>query len=112
MRGWQAQKSEIKGRMPRNHGRGVYANEDWRLRQMSAPDICPFRKHAGRARDGNAPAPAIPTGYRMGRLRLSLFATISQFSTLTDKTLDDLRIELFFPADNGSAAILRVMGQT
>lgn len=47
--------------------------------------------------------PTIPTIYRFGDQRLSLFGTIAQFSTINDETIDDLRIELFFPADQESA---------
>lgn len=50
-----------------------------------------------------AVGPAIPTIYRFGDQRLSLVGTIAQFSTVNDETLDDLRVELFFPADQESA---------
>ncbi len=52
-------------------------------------------------------SPAIPTIYRFDDQRLSLFGTIAQFSTVMDEMLDDLKIELFFPADDKSAAILK-----
>ncbi|MEM8852139.1 MAG: helix-turn-helix transcriptional regulator [Pseudomonadota bacterium] len=51
--------------------------------------------------------PVVPTILRMGDLRLSLFATIAQFGTPEDVTLDDLKIELFFPADAETEAALR-----
>lgn len=51
--------------------------------------------------------PSIPTIYRFGDQRLSLFGTIARFSTAIDETLDDLKIELFFPADTDSALILK-----
>lgn len=54
-------------------------------------------------------SPTIPTIYRFGGQRLSLFGTIAQFSTINDETLDDLRIELFFPADQESADWLASM---
>jgi transcriptional regulator with XRE-family HTH domain len=41
----------------------------------------------------------VPTVYRVGAVRLSLFATIAQFGTPEDLALDDLKLELFFPAD-------------
>ena len=43
--------------------------------------------------------PVVPTIYRFGALRLSLFAIIAQFGTPEDVTLDDLKIEFYFPAD-------------
>ena len=51
--------------------------------------------------------PVIPVIYKLGPTRLSLFGTIAQFSTVSDTTLDDLKIELFFPADADSDALLR-----
>ena len=50
--------------------------------------------------------PVVPTIYRAGPLRLSLIATIAQFGTPEDLMLDDLRIELYFPADAATADIL------
>ena len=51
--------------------------------------------------------PVIPTLYRAGGMRLALFATIAQFGTPEDLTLDNLKVELYFPADEDSAATLR-----
>ena len=53
--------------------------------------------------------PMIPTNYRVGDLQLSLFSTIAQFGTPVDLTLDDLKIELFFPADDATAETLRAL---
>ncbi len=53
--------------------------------------------------------PVIPTIFRSGDLRLSLFATIAQFGTPEDLTLDDLKIELYFPANQESEQLLRAM---
>lgn len=50
--------------------------------------------------------PTVSTVYRFGDQRLSLFGIIAQFSSVNDETLDDLRLELFFPADLESAAWL------
>ena len=52
-------------------------------------------------------APVIPTVLRLGDLRLSMFATISQFGTPADVTLSDLKIELYFPMDDASEGLLR-----
>lgn len=51
--------------------------------------------------------PVIPTIYRLGPHRLSLFATVAQFGTPDDLTLDDLKIELYFPADGAMDKALR-----
>ena len=54
-------------------------------------------------------APVVPTIYRAGNIRLSLFATIAQFGTPEDVTLDNLKIELFFPSDEATDAFLKAM---
>lgn len=51
--------------------------------------------------------PVTPTILRLGRTRLALFSTIAHFGTPEDVALDDLRIELFFPADPETEATLR-----
>ena len=53
--------------------------------------------------------PVVPTIYRAGSVRLSLFAIIAQFGTPEDLMLDDLKIELFFPADPETEQVLRAM---
>ena len=57
--------------------------------------------------DEPAPGPVVPTIYRLGPMRLSMFTTIAQFGTPEDLTLDDMKIELFFPADADTAETLR-----
>lgn len=53
--------------------------------------------------------PVVPTIFRAGSIRLSLFTTIAQFGTPEDLTLDDLKIELYFPADHETEKALRIM---
>jgi len=55
--------------------------------------------------------PVVPTIYNSGPIRLSLFATIAQFGTPEDLTLDDLRIELYFPADDETDMALKILSQ-
>ncbi len=69
----------------------------------AAQALEPFAK----ARWDRALAPTVPAIYRFGDQRVSMFGTIAQFSTVTDVTLDDLKIELFFPSDETSAEFLR-----
>ena len=64
-----------------------------------------------RAPDSAPVGPVIPTIYRAGDLRLSLFTTIAQFGTPEDLALDDLKIELFFPSDAETAATLGALAQ-
>lgn len=57
------------------------------------------------------PDPVVPTILRVGDLRLSMFATISQFGTPEDLLLDDLKIETYFPMDETTEAAFRQMAQ-
>ncbi len=59
--------------------------------------------------DSQTSGPVVPTIYRMGQARLSMFSTIAQFGTPEDLTLDDLKFELFFPADAETAATLKAL---
>ena len=51
--------------------------------------------------------PVLPTILQAFSTRLSMFATISHFGTPEDMTLDDLKIELYFPMDESSDKLLR-----
>ncbi len=53
--------------------------------------------------------PVVATRLRNGPMRLALFATIAQFGTPEDLLLDDLKIELYFPADAATEATFRAM---
>lgn len=53
--------------------------------------------------------PVIPTILRFGDSRLSMFATVSQFGTPDDLLLEDLKIELYFPADQATADAFTAM---
>lgn len=61
--------------------------------------------------DGPVPRPhsevAIPMVFRFRERELRLFSTITTFGTPQDITLDEISIESYYPADAGSAAILR-----
>ncbi len=52
-----------------------------------------------------APAPLLGIVYRKGDVRLSVFSTITTFGTPQDVTLQELRIECFFPADEATRAL-------
>ncbi len=53
--------------------------------------------------------PVVPTIWRRGTGTLSLFATLAQFGTPEDVTLDDLKIELYFPADEETKRALHAL---
>lgn len=66
---------------------------------------------AGLPPDAGADAPLlVPCVLRLPHLqnaRLSMFTTLTTFGTPRDITLDELSIELFYPADDASEALLR-----
>ncbi|WP_299691861.1 helix-turn-helix transcriptional regulator [uncultured Tateyamaria sp.] len=87
-----------------------------RLRTESAaqggvPDLDRAADHLGKS--AMAPPetrnPVVPTVLRAGDLRLSLFATIAQFGTPEDVALEEMKVELFFPADAATETALRAM---
>jgi hypothetical protein len=53
-------------------------------------------------------APVLPMHFRKGGTSLKLFTTIATLGTPQDVTLQELRIESFFPIDNDTAEVLRV----
>jgi hypothetical protein len=53
-----------------------------------------------------APAPIVQVRFRRAGLALNLFSTIATLGTPVDVTLQELRIEMFFPADEQSKRVL------
>ena len=56
---------------------------------------------------GDDPPLLVPFRVAVGGAELSLFTTLTTFGTPQDVTLDELSVELFFPADDETDAILR-----
>ena len=56
---------------------------------------------------GDAAEPVLPMHFRKGEVSLELFTTIATLGTPQDVTLQELRIESFFPMNEDTAAILR-----
>jgi transcriptional regulator with XRE-family HTH domain len=54
-------------------------------------------------------SPVIPTIISQGSVRLSMFATVSQFGTPEDLLLDDLKVELYFPMDDVTEMAFQAM---
>jgi transcriptional regulator with XRE-family HTH domain len=52
-------------------------------------------------------APVLPMHFRKGDVSLSLFTTIATLGTPRDITVQELRIESFFPMDHQTASVLR-----
>jgi len=61
-----------------------------------------------RIADGDLP-PVVSVDFRVGDACVSLFSTIAQFGTAEDLALAELRIELFFPADEPSREFLEAL---
>ena len=68
--------------------------------QGGVPALDAVADHLAReAVPGDGAGPVVPVLLNTGTQRLALFATIARFGTPGDVTLDDLQIELWFPAD-------------
>lgn len=52
----------------------------------------------------------VPCRMMVGGNELSMFTTLTTFGTPRDITLDELAVELFFPADDATEALLRATG--
>ena len=64
---------------------------------------------ADHARAGTDVGPTVPTVFRFADQRLSMFGTIAQFGTPVDSTLEELKIELFFPANSETEHALETL---
>ncbi|MGR3759588.1 MmyB family transcriptional regulator [Roseobacteraceae bacterium NS-SX3] len=64
------------------------------------------RTVSGGAEPAGVLPPVIPARYRMGDRVLSFFSAISQFGTVEDIALSELRVECLFPADEETRAFL------
>jgi hypothetical protein len=58
-----------------------------------------------------AGGPVLPMHFRKGDVSLQLFTTIATLGTPQDVTLQELRIECFFPVNDTTAATLRAWAQ-
>ncbi len=58
---------------------------------------------------GEAPPPLLTTVFRKADLELRFFSTLTTFGTPRDLTIDELRIECMFPADESTAERCRAL---
>jgi transcriptional regulator with XRE-family HTH domain len=65
------------------------------------------RAACARASGNAGAAPVLAMHFRKGSTTLNLFTTIATLGTPRDVTLEELRIEAFFPADEATAATMR-----
>jgi transcriptional regulator with XRE-family HTH domain len=97
-------------------GRHLLARAERELRaaagdRTAAELLAELHEYAGpglRRRQAASPAPAdllLPVHLRLGDVELRMFSTIMTLGTPQDVTLQELRIETFFPADAASEAV-------
>lgn len=79
---------------------------------LAYPNVAPLRERAEQQPAPAAPPLLVPCVLQWpGGGRLSLFTTLTTFGTPRDVTLDELCVELFYPADAQSEALLRGAGR-
>jgi hypothetical protein len=57
--------------------------------------------------EADDPPLLVPFTFSAGDAELSLFTTLTMFGTPRDVTLEELCVELFFPADDATEKVLR-----
>jgi hypothetical protein len=70
------------------------------------PDVAALEGEQPTAPGGEPPL-LIPFRFESAGVELSLFTTLTTFGTPLDVTLEELAVELFFPADDATARVLR-----
>ena len=73
-------------------------------RLLAYPGVRPAVKTQA---DESAAVPVVPMHFRKGDMELRLFTTIATLGTPQDITVQELRIECFFPMDDATAGVLR-----
>jgi transcriptional regulator with XRE-family HTH domain len=61
--------------------------------------------------NGDGDALVVPLRLALGDAELSMFTTLTMFGGPRDVTLDELAVELFYPADDATEALLRAGGR-
>ena len=84
-----------------------------RARCSTRCSAIPACRRSGAARELGAPPPPLLTvKFRKDDQTLRFFSTITTFGTPRDVTLDELRIECTFPADDATAEVCRALART
>jgi|SRR5579872_850009 len=78
------------------------------LREILALPNLPARAHP----DGARPAPLLTATYACEGRELRFFSTLATFGTPHDVTLEELRIECMFPADDATREFCRALAAT
>jgi transcriptional regulator with XRE-family HTH domain len=95
--------------------RSVLSSDDEVLRELERevrgyPNVAALLAQADTAADTQVPALLVPCVLELPVGRLSMFTTLTTFGTARDVTLDELSVEMFYPSDAASEALLRAMG--
>jgi transcriptional regulator with XRE-family HTH domain len=112
MRGVLGNWEEVAGDLIHHlHNEVAAAPTDARARQLleevlAYPDIPP---HWRTREPGATPLPLLTTVLRNEEVEFRFFSTISTFGTARDVTIDELRIECMFPADEETAERCRAL---
>lgn len=110
MRPYVANWDEVAGDVIRHlHDQIAAAPSDRRARAL-LEDVLAYPGIPSRWRTrepGASPLPLLTTVFRKGGIELAFFSTFTTFGTSRDVTLDELRIECLFPADEATAASCR-----
>jgi transcriptional regulator with XRE-family HTH domain len=86
------------------HADGTPETAELLKRLMEYPDVAALSETS--PLDSNQP-PVLPVHFRRGETSLRLFTTIATLGTPRDVTLQEVRIECFFPMDEASAQRFR-----
>lgn len=73
---------------------------------MAYPDVAPLMRRAPAI---GRPLPVLSVEYRLGTERVKVFTTIATLGTPQDVTLQEIRIENFFPTDAASEKYFRAL---
>ncbi len=104
---WEAAAASLIARARRE---GVFAGDETMTQLLEEVLSYPGVPRAWRAPDFDAAvAPLIPLTFEKDGARFSWFTTIATFGTPQDITLQELRIETFFPADEATEAAAKAM---
>lgn len=91
--------------------REVLADPTWRLGPSLLRDLVDLAELGEQPSPPlEAPDPVLTMALERDDLRLDLFSTVATFGTAQDVTVQELRVETFFPADEATRAALARIG--
>lgn len=114
MRPFFANWEEVAGELIRHlHDEVAAAPSDTKARALLAEVLAypGVPAHWRRREPGATPLPLLTTVFRRDNLELHFFSTLTTFGTPRDVTLDELRIECMFPADEATAEQCRALAR-